>query len=78
MAKTRQELWEEAAQKAVDGLQEMIDMQAECQEEYDKLSEKQQEGEKGDGYSEILNLDLQTPQGEIEDARDLEIPESAK
>ena len=69
-----QKAWSDAASEAENAIQKLLDMQAECQEAYDNMSEKAQEGDKGVALSDITDLDLEGAMGTIQEAAALEIP----
>lgn len=70
----KQSLWNEAVAKATDALQTLIDIQEECQEKFDEMGEKAQEGEKGQELDKICDLDLQGAMDTLVDAGECEIP----
>lgn len=70
----KQVLWDESVQKATDAIQALIDVQEECQEKLDAMSEKAQEGESGQKLDCICDLDLQGAMDTLSDASTCEIP----
>lgn len=76
MAKNKkmQTQWDMAIAKAQEGIQELIDIQQECQDAYDELSEDQQESEKGHALEAVSDLNLQEALDYISEGADLNIP----
>ena len=75
MAKeSKSKRWTDACSDAEQALQVLIDIQADCQDEFDSMSKKAQEGEKGQALTLITDLDLQDAIDMILEAAALEIP----
>lgn len=74
MAKSKQEQWQDACSEAEAAVQKLLDLQADCQEKYDAMSEKQLEGDKAEALSSICDLDLQGAMDTIQEAAGLNLP----
>lgn len=69
-----QEQWDQAVAKATDAIQDLIDIQEQCQEKYDEMSEKVQEGERGMALDAVCALDLTGAMDTLSDAAAIQIP----
>lgn len=75
MAKNKtQDRWNDAVEKAQNAIQELISIQDECQGEYDDMTEKKQEGEKGEALQTICDVALGDALEILNEAEGLEIP----
>lgn len=74
--KTPTKQWSDAIDDAKDAIQRLINLQAECQGQYDAMTEKQLESEKASALSQICDLGLQEAMDNIDEAAECEIPKS--
>lgn len=66
--------WAEAVRKALEGLEELVDLQQEYQEWYDNMPENTKEGGAGPKLEEITQLDLEGAKSTVEEAEGVELP----
>jgi len=66
--------WYDACSKAEDAITDMIAMQQEYQNEFDEMSERQQESAKGEKLLALCELQLESALEIIQEAAGLEAP----
>jgi hypothetical protein len=69
-----QEKWDDNVNKARDAIQELIEIQSDCQDVYNQLLEPAQEGARGATLQSILDLDFQYPMDVLDEAAELDMP----
>jgi hypothetical protein len=70
----KKQQWEKAVEAADAAIQQLIDMQADYQEEYENMTDEDQGGDKGQVLSVIIDLELQSAMDTIAEARDAKLP----
>lgn len=71
---SNQKRWDEAVEEAGKAIQILIDIQAEYQDQWTDLTEKQQESTKGRALDVVCNICLQEAMDIIAECQDIEIP----
>ena len=72
---SRSKRWEEAASRALDAVNELVDIQSEYQDWLDGLPENLQNSALADKLGTVCDLDLGTAQDTLEEAGGVELPQ---
>jgi hypothetical protein len=72
--KPEHQLWLDSCAAAQAALEELVALQADYQNDYDNLSEAQQESRKGELLSAICDLNLEGALDAIQEAAEIELP----
>jgi hypothetical protein len=70
--KTKNKAWVDACAKAEEALSALIELQLEYQNDYDEMSDSQQESKRGEELADICNLDLEGALGTVHEANEVE------
>ena len=71
---SRPQRWAEAASKAIDGLQELVDLQAEYQDWLDNLPDNLQDSSLSEKLNEVTSLDLEDALDKVREADGIDLP----
>jgi hypothetical protein len=72
--KPEHQRWRDLCADAQAALQELGELQADYQNDYDEMTERQQESQRGQLLSAICELDLASALETVEEAADIELP----
>ena len=71
---SRPKRWDDAVVKALEALEELVDIQSEYQEWYDAMPDNLQASATGDMLEQITDLDLDGAQSTLEEAEGVDLP----
>jgi len=72
---SRQKRWTEAANKAIEGLEALAELQQEYEEWYDNMPENLQNGPTGEKLQDIQNMDLESALDTAREAEGADLPQ---